>query len=113
MIVSTPLVLPGVLLSVKHAPDGMSAVNPLRRNFLCALVAHAIICDVEAAAAAGQKVLRGARGVARELAREQGAVVGQRGGVVARSVAGLLRSVLQCGAAGAHECCIASAAGRR
>ena len=61
----------------------MRAVDPLRGNLLHALVAHASICDVQAAAAAGQQVLRGARGVAREFAREQGAVVGQRGGVVA------------------------------
>ena len=105
---------PRVLVPVpmQHPPGNVSAsaADALVRDLLGALVADAVIGDVQAAAAAGQQVLRGAGGVARELAREQRAVVRQRCGVVAGPAAGLLRSVLQADASGAYKSACAGAA---
>lgn len=91
-------------MPLENAPGGVSAADALVRDLRSALVAEAVIGDVEAAAAAGQQVLRGARRVARELAREQRAVVRQRARIVAPPAADVLRGVLQADASSAHKC---------
>ena len=95
-----------VLLLTQHMPERMRAADSLLRDLLCALIAKPIVCDVKTAAAAGQQELCGTGSIARELAREQRAVVCERARVVGGPIghaAGLLRCILQADAAGTYK----------